>query len=59
MNPSSGSYYARVIKWEKGNIEKLIASGSENLIEICQKSGAGLGCGAVSPKFNTSSAGAQ
>jgi ferredoxin-nitrate reductase len=36
-----------------GNIEKLIASGCETLSEICQKSGAGLGCGSCKPEIQS------
>lgn len=34
-----------------GNIENLIASGCESLAELCQKSGAGLGCGSCKPEI--------
>ncbi len=33
-----------------GNIEKAIADGSSNLKELCQKTGAGLGCGSCKPE---------
>ncbi|HEY0655631.1 MAG TPA: molybdopterin-dependent oxidoreductase [Chryseosolibacter sp.] len=34
-----------------GNIEKLIDGGLESLSEICQRSGAGLGCGSCKPEI--------
>jgi ferredoxin-nitrate reductase len=34
-----------------GNIEKLMAAGCEDLSEICQRSGAGLGCGSCKPEI--------
>jgi ferredoxin-nitrate reductase len=35
----------------EGNVKKLIAGGCDTLAEICQKSGAGLGCGSCKPEI--------
>jgi ferredoxin-nitrate reductase len=34
-----------------GNIEQVIASGCHSLADICQRSGAGLGCGSCKPEI--------
>jgi ferredoxin-nitrate reductase len=34
----------------KGNIEQIIADGCRTLSEVCQRSGAGLGCGSCKPE---------
>ncbi len=34
----------------RGNIEKLIENGCEDFNDLCEKSGAGLGCGSCKPE---------
>jgi ferredoxin-nitrate reductase len=49
--PVSGKLVCSCNQVGAGNIEKLIAEGCTVLAEICQRSGAGLGCGSCKPEI--------
>ncbi|GAA0892499.1 hypothetical protein GCM10009122_21780 [Fulvivirga kasyanovii] len=48
--PVSGKLVCSCNNVGKGNIEQAIAKGCQSLNEICQKTGAGLGCGSCKPE---------
>ncbi|UII34443.1 molybdopterin-dependent oxidoreductase [Fulvivirga ulvae] len=48
--PVSGKLVCSCNNVGKGNIEQAIAEGCQSLNEVCQKTGAGLGCGSCKPE---------
>jgi ferredoxin-nitrate reductase len=51
MEPVLGKLVCSCGQVGRGNLEKLVEGGCDSLTEICQRSGAGVGCGSCKPEI--------
>jgi ferredoxin-nitrate reductase len=51
MEPIQGKLVCACGQVGKGNLQKLVAQGCHTLSDLCQRSGAGLGCGSCKPEI--------
>jgi ferredoxin-nitrate reductase len=51
MEPVLGKLVCSCGQVGRGNLQKLVEGGCHTLTELCQKSGAGLGCGSCKPEI--------